>query len=227
MSELSLPRRFLKVTRNFGLAVAVKVTYSKIRGMVYPPLALPDGRVYDAPPRQVTFLIDAAQHDATAVTAMVDAVAAHGGGDWEICICERPPLPSEMVNLLARLRGTQPWLRIVRADAVVDAATAARWAVEQATGQLVAVVAAHFVIDSAAIQSLLHRLQQEPEIEAAALVGANSGPERPPSPDDCSFMMQRKSGYLACQPEQWPLTAPALARQLHEAKVRTAYVPAA
>ena len=120
MNDLSLPRRFLKVSRNFGLAVAVKVTYSKIRGVLYPALALPDGRVYDHPPRQVSFLIDTAEHDAATVNAVVDVIGAHDAGTWEICICERPAVAPEMARLLERLRGTQPWIRIVQGQILLS-----------------------------------------------------------------------------------------------------------
>jgi hypothetical protein len=229
LNDLSLPRRFLKVSRNFGLAVAVKVTYSKIRGVLFPALALPDGRVYDRRPRQVSFLIDTAEHDAATVNAVVDVIGAHDGGTWEICICERPALPPEMARLLERLRGTQPWIRIVRADATIDGTTAARWIVEQATGQFIALVAPRYALSAEAIRGLLDQMHRDPELDAAALIGTHDEPEKsslPAAGVDCRLVMQRKSGYLASQPERWPLTAPALVRQLHEAKVRTAYVRA-
>ncbi len=224
MNDLSLARRFLKVTRNFGLAIAVKVTYSKVRGMLYPPLALPDGRVYNHRPRHVSFLIDAAEHDAATVKALVEIVGAHDGGSSEICLCERPPLQPDMARLLDRLRGTQPWLRIVTVDAAVDGTTAAQWIVEQATGQFIALVAPRYVPDAKAIRKLLDRMQRDPPIDAAALLGE---PEEPPLPGagaDCRLAMQRKSGYLASQSGRWPLTAPALARQLHEANTQAVYI---
>lgn len=225
LNDLSLPRRFLKVSRNFGLAIAIKVTYSKVRGMLYPALALPDGRLYNHRPRHVSFLIDAVEHDAATVNAVVEIIAAQDRGSWEICICERPSLQPDMARLLERLRGTQPWLRIVRADATVDSTTATRWLVEQATGHIIALVTPHYVPDADAVQRLLDRIQRDSEIDAATLVGMHNGPGDPP-PAACLLAMQRKSGYLASRPERWPLTAPALAQQLHEAKVRTADIRA-
>jgi hypothetical protein len=221
-----VPRRFLKVSRNFGLAIAIKVTYSKIRGMLNPAVALPDGRVYDDRPRQVSFLIDTAEHDVATLNAVVEAVGAHDDGSWEICICERPATPPGISRVLERLRGTQPWIRIVRVDVAVDSTTAARWIVEQATGQFIALVAPRYVADAEAIQRLLDRMHDDPEIDAA-LIGTHDGPETSLLPAaNCHLAMQRKSGYLMSQPGRWPLTAPALARQLHETKVRTAYIRA-
>lgn len=226
MNDLSLPHRFLKVSRNFGLAVAVRVTYSKVRGLLYPPLALPDGRDYEHRPRQASFLIDGAEHSAATVSAVVEIISAHDGS-WEICICERRPLQPDMTRLLDRLRGTRPWLRIVRADAAADRTTAARWTVEQATGQLIALVAPCYVPDAEAIQRLLDRMQRDAEIDAAALLGTHDRPDEssvPAAGAGCRLAMQRKAAYLASQSELWPLTAPALVRQLQESKARTAYM---
>jgi hypothetical protein len=229
LNDLSLPSRFLKVTRNFGLAIAVKVTYSKIRGMLRPALALPDGRIYADNRRQVSLLIDAAEHDADTLNSTVEAVAANHRDGWEICICERPPVEPQVARLLERLRGTQPWIRIVTAGSAVDGATSARWIVEQATGQFIALVAPRCVADAEEIRRLLDRMHRDPKTDAAAFVGIQSAPEQPSLPAvgvSCRLAVQRKAGYLASQPERWPLTAPALARQLQEAKVRTAYIRA-
>lgn len=218
MNDLSLPRRFLKVSRNFGVAIAVKVTYSKIRGMLFPALALPDGRVYRDAPRQASFLVDAAQHDAVALKALVEIISANEGGRWEICICERLPMPSAMGPLLERLRGTQPWIRIVRTDPALDGTAAAQQVVEQATGQYIVLLAPHHVPGTEAIRSLIDRMDSDPEIDAAAVIG----------PDEAEFHLaaHRKSAYLACHSDQWPLTAPALAKRLREGIVRTAYLRA-
>ena len=76
-----------------------------------------------------------------------------------------------MASALARLRGTQPWIRIVTADESIDDATAARWTVEQATGQFVALVGPGYAPEADAIARLLVRLHNDPGIDAAVLVG--------------------------------------------------------
>jgi hypothetical protein len=227
LQDLSLPRRFLKVYRNFGLAIALKVTYSKVRGLLYPAMALPAGRVYDERPRQASFLIDTGEHDAATLDALVKTLEGSGAEGWEICIGERAPTEPGTARLLESLRGTHPRIRIVRVDATVDGTTASRWIVEQATGEFIALVAPGRAPDSKTIKSLLDRLHRDPEIDAAALIRMRSGTSESSLPaTDCHLAIQRKTGYLANQPEAFPLTAPALVRRLREAKAPTAYIDA-
>jgi hypothetical protein len=94
-------------------------------------LALRDRPAYDAKRREISILLVAAEHRADTLVAVVGVLAGRGGSDWEICICERSPVEPEMARALARLRGTQPWIRIVTTDESVDDATAARWTVER------------------------------------------------------------------------------------------------
>lgn len=214
MNDLSLPRRFLKVSRNFGLAIAVKVTWSKVRGMLFPALALPDGRAYEDRPRQVSFLLDTVEHAPGTMSAVAGMVEAHGDGSWEICVCDRPGAPPETLRLLARLRGTRPWIRIVKADAAADLPMAARWTVEQATGAFIALVAPHDAPDADAVRKLLDRMRHDEGIDAAILTGTR---EETAGSADCRLAMQRKSRYLESQAGRWPLSAAALAQRLPEA----------
>ena len=115
------------------------------------------------------------------------------------------------------------------ADETVDDATAARWTVEQATGQFVALAAPGYTPKSGAIARLLARMHDDAGIDAAALAGMDSGSGSPPSLvpwADCRLLLQRKSGYLAALGGRWHLTAPALAKDLDEAGVQTAYMAA-
>jgi hypothetical protein len=222
-------RRFVTAFRDFGFVVAMRVAYSKVRGRLCPALALPDAPVHNAGHREVSVLLSTAEQGAATLDAVVEGLAGRGGSDWEVCICERSPVEPEMARALARFRGTQPWIRIVTADESVDGATAARWTVEQATGQFVALVAPGYTPDAGAIARLLNRLHNDSGINAAVLAGTDSGSGSPPSPvpwADCRLLLQRKSGYLAALPGRWPLTAPALAKDLDEAGVPTAYMAA-
>ena len=221
--------RFVTVSRNFGFVIAMRVAYSKVRGKLCPALALPDAPVYNTRHREMSVLLTTSEHGAATLDAVVEILAGRGELDWEVCVCERPPVEPEMARALARLRGTQPWIRIVTADESVDDATAARWTVEQATGQFVALVAPGYSPNAGAIARLLARLNDDSGIDAAALTGADSDSGSPPSPvrwADCRLLLQRKSGYLAALPRRWPLTAPALTRDLDEAGVPTAYMAA-
>ena len=207
----------------------MRVAYSQVRGMLCPALALPDPPVYNARHREVSVLLSTAGQGAATLDAVVEVLARRGGLDWEVCVCERSPVEPEMARALARLRGTQPWIRLVTTDKSVDDATAARWTVEQATGQFVALVAPGYTPEAGAIARLLARLHNNSEIDAAALAATDSGSGGPPSPvrwADCRLLLQRKSGYLAALPGRWPLTAPALAKDLDEAGVPAAYMAA-
>jgi hypothetical protein len=102
-------------------------------------------------------------------------------------------------------------------------------AVEQATGQFVALVAPGHIPEADVLAMLLARLRDDPEIEAAVLVGADGvsgGPSLPVVWADCRVLLQRKSGYLATLAGRWLLAAPALAKDLDEAGVPTAYMAA-
>jgi hypothetical protein len=229
LNDRSPLRRFIMVSRNFGFVVAMRVAYSKIRGKLCPALALPGAPVYNARHREVSVLLSTAEQSAATLDAVVEVLAGRGGLDWDVCICERSPVEPEMAHALARFRGTQPWIRIVTTDESVDDATAARWTVEQATGQFVALVAPGYTPKAGAIARLLARLHNDAGIDAAALAGTDSGPGSPPSLvpwADCRLLLQRKSGYLAALGGRWPLAAPALAKVLDEAGVQTAYMAA-
>lgn len=228
LNDRSLLRRFFKVSRDFGFVTAMRVACSKVRGWLCPALALPDAPVYNAR-RQLSVLLSTAEQGAATLDAVVEVLAGRGVLDWEVCICERFPVEPEIALALARFRGTQPWIRIVTADGSVDDATAARWTVEQATGQFVALVAPGYMPEADAIVRLLTRLHNDSRIDAAVLAGTDSGSGSPPSSirwADCRLLLQRKSGYLAALPGRWPMTAPALAKALDEAGVPTGYLAA-
>ena len=229
MNDRSALCRFITVSRDFGFVVAMRVTYSKFRGGLFPALALPDPPVYNARQREVSVLLSTAEQGAATLDAVVEVLAGRVNLNWEVCVCERTPVEPEMARALARLRGTQPWIRVVTTDESVDDATAARWTVEQATGEFVALVAPGYIPDAHAITRLLARLRNDSGINAAALVGTNSGSCGPQSrvpSADCSLLLQRKSRYLASLPGRPLLTAPALAKELNEAGAPTAYIAA-
>jgi len=229
LNDRSPLRRFVTVSRDFGFVVAMRVVYSKVRGKLWPALALPDAPVYNAKHREVSVLFGTVGQDAATLNAVIQVLAARCGLDWEVCICERSPVEPQMARALARFRGTQPWIRIVTTDQSVNDATAARWTVEQATGQFVALVAPGYTPDADAIGRLLSRLHNDSGIDAAVLIGTDSSSGCPPSRipwADCRLLLQRKSGYLAALPGRGVLTAPALAKDLNAAGVPTAYMTA-
>ena len=226
MNDRSALRRSIKAYRNFGLGVATRVAYSKIRGKLFPALALSDMPVNNASLREVSVLFSTAEQCASIVNAVVEVFLRQDGGGWEVCICERIPVEPEMARTLVRVRGTQPWIRIVTTDNSVDGATAARWTVEQATGQFVALVAPGYVPKAEALARLVARLRTDPGLDAAVLVRTDSAPGSALSRGrlaDCRLVLQRKSRYLEVYREDWPLTALALAKDLDKASVPTAY----
>ncbi len=170
-------RRFVAVTRDYGLAVAMRVAYSKVRGRLCPALALPDPPLYNTGRREVSVLLGTAGQGAATLDAVVEVLAGRGGSDWEVCVCERSPVSPEMARVLARIRGTQPWIRIVTTDEFVDDATAARWTAEQATGQFVALVAPGYLLDNGAITRVLAQLHNDSGLDAAVLIGAEGDSE--------------------------------------------------
>jgi hypothetical protein len=225
-NDLSPLRRFVTAARRFGLNVAIRVAYSKVRGRLLPALALPDEPVYHHAPRELSVLIGAEQ-DAATLEAVVQVIAEQGGSDWEVCVSGRPAMGPELGRALSRLRGAKPWIRVVPADGSVDDVTAAQWTVEQATGEFVAFVAPGYIVDADAIARLLDRLHGEPRMEAAMLVGRVSGSSAlaaQPQFSDCRLLVQKKSRYLAMSAGRWPLTAPALAKTLDEAGAPIAVV---
>ena len=230
VSDHSPLRLFIKVCRNFGVETAVRVTYFKLRGTLFPALALPDPSVPNTTPHEVSFLLDTAEHDAATLSSIVDLVASRGRSDWEICICERVPVEPKMAQTLARCRGTTPWIRIIAADICVDKAIAAQWTVEQATGEYVALVGSGYAPQLESFSRLLARLRRTPEFDAAALIKANAecdGTSSPVSKSNCCLLLQRKSGYLAAFKGRWVLTAPELANSLERQGAAIMYEPTA
>lgn len=227
MHERSSWRRFISIYRNFGLGVALRVTTSKVRGALLPASAMPHAPTYDGPHRELSILIEAAGRDVATLQVIIEALARRKQSNWEICICARPPLRPDMGRVLSRFRDSYPWIRIVSTDQTVDKSTAAQWTVEQSTGEFVALLAPRYTFDADAATELLARLHGDPQIEAAMLLATDSGsvgPSKPPRWGDCRLLVQRKSRYLAAAPQEWPLTAPALAKALDEVGARTAIV---
>ena len=219
-------RRFVAVCRQFGLVVAVRVAYSKLRGALHPALALPEPPVY-AGHREVSILLSTADHDAAALSAVIETLSRRGMADWEVCICERRPVTTEMARALALVRGTRPWIRIVTAGESVASATASRWTVEQATGRFVALLAPGCAASAAALALLLDRMRREPAVDAAVLVGPPGKRGLAGHPrTDCRLAVQRKRDYLAASCGCWPLTAGALAARLDGGGVSTAWITA-
>ena len=229
MNPRSPLRRFATVSRDFGIGVAIRVAYSGLRGRLYPALALPDAPIYEAGHRQLSMLVSTAEQGAATLDGIAEILAGRGGAEWEVCVCERSPAPPEIERALARCRRSRPRVRIVTTDASIDAATAARWTVEQATGRYVALMAPQYEPEAEAIARLLARLHAEPGTDAAALVGTGPGAGRPPAPVPPAgvvLLVQRKSAYLAAFPDRWPLTVAAAIQHLAEAGVPTAYLGA-
>ncbi len=222
MISRSRLRYFATVCREFGFRTAARVAYSKVRGRLRPALALPDPPVYHASRRELSFLLSAADQDVCSLNAVVRVLSEHVEANWEVCICARSLVEPEMARILARIRGTQPWIRIVTADPSIDHATAVRWTVEQATGRFVALVAPGYALNVSAVTKLLDRLQHDPEVDAAVLVGSGN----PFAWADCRLVLQRKSAYLAAPSDLWQLTAPGQAGGLKAAGVQTAYLRA-
>ena len=215
-SNLSPLRRFVTAARRFGLNVAIRVAYSKVRGGLFPAMALPDAPVYHNVPRELSILIGSTEHDAAALKAVVRVIAERGGSDWEVCVSGRPAMGREFERTLSRVRGAKPWIRVVSADGSVDDVTAAQWTVEQSTGEFVALVAPGYIVDADAVGRLLRRLRGEPRVEAAILVERVSdlGDLGAQPHSDCRLLIQKKSRYLATSSGRWPLTAPAAAKAL-------------
>jgi hypothetical protein len=225
LNDRSTLRRFVKAWRDFGLDIAMRVAYSKVRGGFRPALALPGPPVYSRH-REVSVLLSTAEQGPATLHAVVEALALRSGLDWEVCICERSPVGTEMARALARWRGTKPWIRIMTVGQSVDAEMAARWTVEQATGEFIALVAPGYTPKAGAIAKLLVRLRNDSAIEAAVLTGTDNDVDEPRvRRDDCRLLLQRKRAYLAARSEHWPLAAPALARDLDAAGVPIAYLP--
>jgi hypothetical protein len=209
------------VSRDFGLGVATRVAYSKLSGIVWPNLALPDGPPWNATPRELSILLSTAEHDAAMLSALIEALAAHGRPDWEICISARLPAQPETVRTLARLCGTQPWLRVVSTDQAIDETTAAQWTTEQATGEFVALLSAGYRPDLNAIATLLAGLRGGTGPDAAVLLETGSrstdAPSNAPRPG-VRLVLQRKSAFLAFLPRSL-ISAAALVRELDRAAV--------
>jgi hypothetical protein len=227
LNDRSPLRRFITVSRNFGIVIAMRVAYSKVRGRLWPALALPDAPVYNANRRVVSVMLSTADHGAATLNAVAEVLSGRGGLDWEVCICERSPAEPGMARTLARLRGARPEIRIVTTDESVDDALAARWTVEQATGEFVALLAPGYALEASAISMLLARLLEDSGIDAAVLVGANGGSGSLRSSitwTNYQLLLQRKSKYLATQTAHWLLTAPALVKYLYESGVPIRYI---
>jgi hypothetical protein len=223
----SLLRRFITASRDFGFVAATRVAYSQVRGRLFPGMALPDPPIYTTGPRQLSLLLSTADHGAAALQSVVEIVGQRRESGWEACICARSPIEGEAAKALARAHGTQPWIRIVTTDKSIGDTTAARWTVEQATGEFVALLAAGFTPAAGSIARLVSLLRKDSGIDAAGLVQSNvelKGAAAEIRWTNCRLLVQRKSSYLASNSGRWPLTADGVARELEEAHASIGYL---
>ena len=213
----------IRVYRNFGLATAIRVVYFRVRGMLFPALALPDPSVPVTTPHEVSILLNSAEHDAALLDAVVDLLLGREKSDWEICICARSPARSGMVQALDRYHGNQPWIRVVIADGDIDDETAARWTVEQSTGIYVAFIAPGHSPQFDAITRGVDLLRDSPDFDAAAGVKTQAGTEGH-QVGRCGLVLQRKSRYLEVFQGRWTLAAPAVVDALQKISAPIAYI---
>jgi hypothetical protein len=221
-------RLFFQVCRKFGLATGIRVVFFRLRGLVFPARALPDPMVPDGVPHQISILVSAAEQGADTLEMLAGLVAHRQRSDWELCVCAHAPLKPSTSRALARRRGTHPCFRVVEAKEGVDAATAAQWTVEQATGEMIALLGTDFTPPEDAFARLLSRLRADAACDAAVLIrqgagsdGASVGLERA----ECLLFLQRKSNYLAAFDRRWALTAGDAAGTLARAAARLACEP--
>jgi len=213
--------RFITASRAFGVGVAMRVAYSRIRGMIWRDLALPEVPAGDPSPRELSILLRSDEHDAATLGAVVEAIASRGRLDWEICLSARLPAQPQTARALACLRATHPWIRVVSTDQSVDEATAARWIAEQATGEFVALLSAGCRPDAQVIEALLAGLRAGTGQHAAVLVESGSSMTDGPSSGrlpGVRLVVQRKSAFLAFLPRSH-ISATALAGELDPAGV--------
>jgi hypothetical protein len=227
LNERSPLRRFIVVRRRFGLAVAARVAYSRVRGILFPSLALPDQPPYNAAHRELSVLLDAKEHSVTDLNEAVAALAGRSGWGWEICIRAYTSADREMAGALARLRGSNPWIRVVQSDETVDHATAAQRTLEQATGQFVALVAPGCRLQPEVMGGLLARLRNGPGNTAAVVAGTAQQPGGGPRQRlsaECCLLLLSKADHLAVGPVPWLLTARSVAEHLAQAGAATVHI---
>lgn len=208
MGEGSLVRRFLEVTRDYGVKTAARLAVSKLRGKLAPSLALPEPPSYAGWRRDLTLLLRASQCDAATLASLADDLDA----SWEICVCDDAADATPVAALIARLRGASPYFRVISAREAPDERTAARWTVEQATGDAVAFLAPFAAVDRATLAAALSHVTS---LSHQGGVVISTRRENGAAPRERIYA-QRKSAYLDVAQECWPLTAPdcvALARE--------------
>jgi len=213
----------IRVYRNFGFATAIRVVYFRVRGMLFPTLALPDPSVSVTTPHEVSILLNSAEHDAALLDVLVDLLVGREKSDWEICVCARSSSQSDMAQALDRYHGNQPWIRVVTTDAAIDDETAAQWTIEQSTGVYVALVAPGYSSQFDAITRCISLLCNRPDLDAAALVKTEAGTDGN-QVGRCTLVLQRKSKYLECFQGQWTLGAPAVIDALRKISAPIAYI---
>lgn len=209
MIDQSPLHTFVKTWRNHGIRTAMTVTYFRLRGVLFPALALPRLSFADTTRRQISVLLDASEQDTATLKAIIDVLAKRETADWEICVRQHGPVTVEMTTMLGRLHGTAPWLRIIVSTDDVDAMTASQWTVEQATGEFVAFITPAYVPGPDAFTTPLHRLQEDPALTSALLVDVVADA-------DHGLLLQRKSAYLAAFAQNYILSATNVAKALTE-----------
>jgi hypothetical protein len=210
----------VRVYRNFGFWTAIRVVYFRVRGILFPTLALPDPSVPVRAPHEVSILLNSAEHDAALLDAVVDLLAGREKSDWEICVCARPSAQPDMLQALDRHHGKQPWIRVVMTDGVVDDETAAQWTIEQSTGVYVAFIAPDYSPQFDAIERCVSLVCNRSDLDAAAVVKTGTDGHQ----GRCGLVLQRKSKYLEVFQGQWTLRAPAVVDALKKISAPIGYI---
>jgi hypothetical protein len=195
----------------------LRVVYFRLRGILFPALALPDPSVPIDYPHDITIILSAKDHCAELIEGVVGFLLERGREDWELCLGAQMPLTPDHAQAIARHRGARPWIRIIDAEATVATGTSAQWTIEQATGEYVALLAPNPAPRLDVLAKLLPRLRDSAECAAVAMMSTEN---------EAAVVLLRKSNYLAWFHGEWALTAREAFKRLGDRKCAIAYLPA-
>jgi GT2 family glycosyltransferase len=163
----TLVRRFARSLRRDGLTGALIHTWRylrrRARRLYYrlAPAVLPRGVLLDDV--CISLLMPVFDTPPEVLVAAIASVRAQTHRNWELCICDDASSARGTLDVLARLKGSDPRIKIIRSPHNVHIARATNAAAEFATGQFVAFLDHDDTLEPDALECVVRAISLAPD----------------------------------------------------------------
>lgn len=129
------------------------------------PVPAVDWRHIDPSALRLSVVIPVHDTPAETLVQALESVRAQTHASWELCVCDDRSSLQETVDVLERYRGTDPRIRIVRADRQLGISGATNLAAEQATGDFLVLLDHDDELHPQALAEIADAARAHPDVD--------------------------------------------------------------